>query len=176
MSTGECTHREPDVKTLILMRHAKSDYPDGVPDHDRPLASRGERDATAAGVWLAAAFPVIDEVVVSPARRARDTWARCAGQLDAREVRQDNRVYEDWGSGLPAVVAGLRPGSATALIVGHNPGIEECAERLARPGAPGARARMVQKFPTCGIAVIGMDSDRWVVGGPGLVVFAVPRG
>jgi phosphohistidine phosphatase len=164
------------VKTLILMRHAKSDYPDGVPDFDRPLAPRGERDADAAGIWLAAAFPIIDEVVVSPARRARDTWARCAPHLDARDVREDRRIYDDWGSCLPDVVAGIHAGAETALIVGHNPGIEEYAERLAAAGDSAARARMMRKFPTCGIAVIGMHADA--AGGDSslLHAFAVPRG
>ena len=164
------------MKTLILMRHAKSDYPDGVPDFDRPLAPRGERDADASGIWLAAAFPVIDEVVVSPARRARDTWALCAPHLDAREVREDNRIYDDWGSCLPDVVAGIRPTTETALIVGHNPGIEEYAERLAGAADSAARARMMRKYPTCGIAVIGMPADASAGDGTVLRAFAVPRG
>ncbi len=164
------------MKTLILMRHAKSDYPDGVPDFDRPLAPRGERDADASGIWLAAAFPVIDEVVVSPARRARDTWARCAPHLDAREVREDSRIYDDWGSCLPDVVAGIRPTTETALIVGHNPGIEEYAERLAGAADSAARARMMRKYPTCGIAVIGMPANSGGGDGTVLRAFAVPRG
>ncbi len=164
------------MKTLILMRHAKSDYPDDVPDIDRPLAVRGERDAAAAGVWLAAAFPVIDEVVVSPARRARDTWARCAPRLDAREVREDSRIYDHWGSCLPDVVAAIHPGAETALIIGHNPGIEEYAERLAGAEDSAARARMKRKFPTSGIAIIGIRADQWLPDAAGLVAFAVPRG
>jgi phosphohistidine phosphatase len=164
------------VKTLILMRHAKSDYPVGVPDHDRPLAARGERDAVAAGIWLAAAYPVIDEIVVSTARRARDTWSRCAPHLEAREVREDRRVYDAWGSGLPSIVASLDPGSATALIVGHNPGIEDYAGRLARATDSPARRRMASKYPTSGIAVMGIPSDDWAGEGAVLLAFAVPRG
>ena len=56
------------------MRHAKSDWPPGVPDRERPLTKRGRRDATAAGDWLQEQGYVPDRVVVSPAQRTRETW------------------------------------------------------------------------------------------------------
>ena len=62
------------ARRLVLLRHAKSDWPDDVPDHERPLARRGRRDAPAAGRWLRKSGYVPDLVLCSTARRARETW------------------------------------------------------------------------------------------------------
>ena len=162
------------MRTLILLRHAKSDYPSGVADIDRPLAPRGERDAAAAAWWLRTGYPVIDEVLVSPAVRAQQTWGYVAVGVEAGSVRTDDRIYADWGERLPAVVADLDPGTNTALIVGHNPGIEELARALAG-GWSTARDRLERKFPTSGIAVLRFAGAWSDPGSTELVMFAVPR-
>ncbi len=164
------------MRTLLLMRHAKSDYPAGVPDHDRPLAPRGERDADAAATWMAAVFPRLDEVAVSPARRAQQTWARVAARVQASAVREDSRIYEDWGSGLRDVMAGLSDDASIAMLVGHNPGIEEFALSLGERGDPSARARLMAKYPTSGIAVLLVPGSWARPGAVELAAFAVPRG
>src|SRR6478735_578713 len=64
----------PAGRTLVLLRHAKSDWSTGEPDPRRPLAGRGRRQAPEAGRWLAANLDAIDLAVVSPATRARQTW------------------------------------------------------------------------------------------------------
>ena len=164
------------MPTLLLMRHAKSDYPAGVADRDRPLAPRGERDATAAGLWLQAAFPAIDQVIVSPARRAHETWTRVAPYLEVGEVQEDARVYDDWGADLHEVVAGIPDAARTALVIGHNPGVEEFTLSHATGGDPQARERVQAKFPTSAIAVIHLAGTWADVRGCSLVAFAVPRG
>ncbi len=164
------------MRTLLLMRHAKSDYPDGVPDHDRPLAPRGVRDAAAAGAWIAAAYPHIDEVVVSPARRTRQTWASVADRVRAATVREDSRIYEEWGSGLADVVATISDRASIALVMGHNPGIEDLVLTLSRGGDPSARARVRAKYPTSGIAVLLVPGPWARPGNVELAAFAVPRG
>ena len=63
-------------RTLLLLRHAKSDYPAGVADHERPLAPRGKREAALAGDWLRANVPAVDAVLCSTATRTRETLAR----------------------------------------------------------------------------------------------------
>src|SRR5258708_16699762 len=65
-------------RNLVLLRHAKSAYPDGVADHDRPLAPRGIKEAGLAGDWLRANLPAVDAVLCSTATRARETLARVA--------------------------------------------------------------------------------------------------
>lgn len=164
------------MRQLILLRHAKSDYPPGVPDRERPLSPRGERDAIAAARWLGAAFPEVDEAIVSPARRAAQTWNAVQGSVGDPAVRVDERVYDDWGAGLPQVVTGIDPGSRTALIIGHNPGIEDLAQALAGQERSDARSRLAAKYPTAGIAVIGFSGEWTDLRSTQLLVFAVPRG
>ena len=79
------------MRTLVLMRHAKSDYPGGVTDHDRPLADRGRREAALAGEWLTATLPEIDEILCSSAVRAQQTTA--ATGL-ARPIRTSGEIYD----------------------------------------------------------------------------------
>jgi phosphohistidine phosphatase len=163
------------MRTLILLRHAKSDYPQGVADRDRPLAARGERDARAVGMWMHAAFPLIDEVVVSPALRARQTWQHVHDRIAAVAVREDERVYADWGSALREVVADLDPRAESALIVGHNPGIEELALHLSQGHDSRARDRILRKYSTAGIAIVGFEGMWRDQASTELLVFAVPR-
>ncbi|MFK0293496.1 SixA phosphatase family protein [Streptomyces sp. NPDC090442] len=73
---------------LIVLRHAKSAWPEGVPDHERPLAGRGRRDAPAAGRWLWQQHCAPDVVLCSTSRRTRETWARVAGELGTTEQEQ----------------------------------------------------------------------------------------
>src|SRR6266700_6314858 len=81
-------------RKLVLLRHAKSAWPD-VPDHERPLARRGRRDAPGAGAWLRRAGYLPDLVVCSTARRARETWQLAAAELGASPpVRFEPRVYQ----------------------------------------------------------------------------------
>ena len=78
-------------RTLLLLRHAKSDYPTGVADHERPLAPRGEREAKLAGDWLRANAPAVDAVLCSTATRTRETLART--RIDA-PVEYVDRIYD----------------------------------------------------------------------------------
>ena len=81
-------------RTLILLRHAKSDWSGDEADIARPLAKRGRRQAPDAGRWLAANIDSIDLAVVSPASRARSTWDLVSARLDAPSgTRIDHRVY-----------------------------------------------------------------------------------
>ncbi|MDT5172030.1 MAG: phosphohistidine phosphatase, partial [Mycobacterium sp.] len=73
-------------RTLVLLRHAKSAYPDEVADHDRPLAPRGQREAGLAGDWLRTNLPAIDAVLCSTATRARETLAHTGIEAPVRYV------------------------------------------------------------------------------------------
>jgi phosphohistidine phosphatase len=72
------------VSTLIVLRHGKSDWSGGEPDHLRPLARRGRRQAPEAGRWLAHNVAAIDLAVVSPAERTRETWRLAVLTTDVR--------------------------------------------------------------------------------------------
>ena len=94
------------ARRLVLLRHAKSAWPDGVPDSQRPLNGRGRRDARAAGQWLREHVDGLGAVVCSPAQRTRETWAIVSAELDGPpSVRLDDRVY----GAPPERPAGRRP-------------------------------------------------------------------
>ena len=149
------------MATLVLLRHAKSDWSGGEPDLDRPLAKRGRRQAAEAGRWLAANVADIDLTVVSPAVRTRDTWEIVAAELgDRPQILVDDRVYAAPGEELLEVVHGLADGVGTVVLVGHIPGVEELLELLT-----GEWVRM----PTSAIAVIDLVG-AWASAGDGAAV------
>lgn len=117
--------------TLILLRHAKSAWPVGIPDAQRPLSGRGHRDAPAIGRWLRGKIDTIDVVLCSPAVRAIQTWDLAAAQLDTTpNVRHDERLYGASAEELLSVIRELSPKTSTAVLVGHNPGLEDFLELL----------------------------------------------
>ena len=120
------------ARTLVLLRHAKSAWPDGIPDVQRPLAGRGCRDAPAAGRWLREQVSRIDLVVCSPALRAVQTWDLAATQLDPiPPVRHDERLYGASAEELLTVTQELPDKASTVVLVSHNPGLEDFLELLA---------------------------------------------
>ena len=177
------------MSRLVVLRHAKSAYPPGVVDHDRPLNPRGVVDAKAAGVWIRDHVGVPDHVVVSTARRARGTWTLAAGALgyigaagyDAESpgpLTVDPRVYEASARTLLTVVSELPARVGTAIRVGHMPGVEMLVDLLARDRDPDAARLLAVKYPTSGVAVLDLETS-WSELAPGtayLSAFAVPRG
>ncbi|MFE5283560.1 SixA phosphatase family protein [Nocardia sp. NPDC056611] len=162
------------VRTLILMRHGKSGYPEGVADHDRPLAPRGRREAALAGEWLRATQPEIDAVLCSTATRTRETLA--ATEVTA-PVSYETSIYEASPHTLIELVQLTDPGVETLLLVGHSPGMPWTAWELAANRNSGPAGEMSEKFPTSALAVLEFDRP-WADADPGtgeLVRFHVPR-
>ncbi len=163
-------------RTLLLMRHAKSDYPSGVVDHERPLAPRGIREAGLAGEWLRSNVPPIDAVLCSTATRTRETLSRMG--LDV-PVTFAERLYDAVPGTVIDEINGVDDDVATLLVIGHEPAMSNVALGLA--GAPGtsqaAAERISTKFPTSAIAVLrtGVPWRDVILGSAALVAFHVPR-
>ncbi|MGV0626937.1 SixA phosphatase family protein [Mycolicibacter minnesotensis] len=164
------THR-----TLILLRHAKSDYPPGVCDHDRPLAPRGIREAGLAGDWLRARSLAVDAVLCSTATRTRATYDRTALSAPVRYV---DELYDAAPGTAIATVNTATDDVNTLLVIGHEPAMSHVALGLAGPGTDAVVAqRISEKFPTSGLAVLRVDRS-WAdleLGSAELVEFHVPR-
>ena len=164
------TRPHPTQRRLVLLRHAKSAWPDGAADQERPLTDRGRRDAGAAGRWLRAHVDRLDAVVLSPAERTRQTWALVAPELvDPPEAALDERIYAAMPSELLDVVHDLPDAATSALLIGHNPGMEDLVELLSgqEPG-----------MSTASLAVLSWRGG-WVDAGPRAAVLddhATPRG
>jgi phosphohistidine phosphatase len=181
---------EGAARKLVLLRHAKSAWPD-VPDHERPLARRGRRDAPAMGRWLRAAGYLPDLVLCSTARRARETWQLAEARLGATPPATfDGRVYEASATQLLDLIRRAPPAARTLLIVGHDPALPELALTLAAttPPAPAGTEsgtapvavldRMRAKFPTAAIAILEFTGnwDQLAPGSARLTRFVTPRG
>lgn len=168
------------TRQLLLLRHAKSDWPEDVADHERPLARRGRRDAPGAGRWLRAAGLLPDRVVCSTASRARQTWQLAAAELDTTPaVSFDRRVYGASAAEVLDLVRETAPRVRTLLIIGHDPAMQDLTVGLATAEASDASTleRVRFKFPTAAIAVLEFKGS-WQKLGSGqalLTTFVVPR-
>ena len=142
--------------TLIVLRHGKSDWSRGEPDHLRPLARRGRRQVPEAGRWLADNVGAIDLAVVSPAERTRATWRLAGAELAVLPpVREDDRVYAGTAHSLLDVLRELPSDVETVVLVGHNPGVEELVASLTGRQVP---------MPTSALAVIDLPGP-WSTAG-----------
>ena len=144
-------------RRLLIVRHAKAGYPDGVSDHDRPLTERGERDALALGTWLANERFVPDVVLVSTAQRAAATWDRAARALDVEpEVHVERRLSNADADTVLELVREHGGDAHTVAVFGHEPGLSTLARTLADPATsdPQELAGLGDRFPTAGVVVM----------------------
>ncbi len=145
-------------RQLVLVRHAKAETGDG-PDIERALAARGLGDAPGIGERLAREGLAPDRVVVSPARRAAQTWELAAGRLDSPAPVVDERVYRNTVADLLAVVRETPADAGTVVLVGHNPGLEQFAAALDDQTAdPKLRGELARGLRTAGVAVFRLGT------------------
>jgi phosphohistidine phosphatase len=149
------------VKRIWLLRHAKSSWDQpSLPDADRPLAPRGRRAADILAAHLAAAEVRPTVVLCSSSLRTRETLAAILPALgDALEIRIEPALY---GAGAAQLLDRLRQVSnrtSSAMLIAHNPGIQDLALALAARGP--ALAGLGEKFPTGALATLELDVERW---------------
>ncbi|MDO5682028.1 MAG: histidine phosphatase family protein, partial [Propionibacteriaceae bacterium] len=166
-------------RVLVVLRHSKSSWSTGLPDHDRPLSNRGRRDGVAAGQWLVAKGITPQRVLVSSSVRTRQTLCRVqAGGADVGPVQFLREIYDADEHDLLRLVQATDNAVETLMLIGHNPTLEDFVRLLARRvGNHSWWASMDEKFPTSAIAIIGFDGD-WADVAPGvgaLLAYAVPR-
>jgi phosphohistidine phosphatase len=169
------------MRTLYLLRHAKSDRGDtDLSDIDRPLAPRGRRDAPAMAAFMRERDYRPDLILCSPSARTRETLALLQPALGSDlRTEFDRKLYLGSPDVLLRRLRDVDETIASVLVIGHNPGLERLAAALAPRGDRRALARMREKFPTCGLAVIHLHIDRWEqtdLGAGTLTDFMVPAG
>ncbi len=157
--------------TLILMRHAKSSWDSPtLSDHDRPLNNRGRASAQALGDWLRSKSYAPDQALVSSAHRTQETYTRLNLTSDVTHTKD---LYHA-GSDVMLSVLKTATGSCV-LVLGHNPGIAEFAERIVkiRPSHP-----RFMDYPTGATLVVTFGAPNWsaVTWNSGTPIdFVVPR-
>lgn len=167
------------MKTLTLLRHAKSSWDDPVArDFDRPLNAKGQRAAAMMGRHMKSLGLAFDHAVASPAVRVVETLDHLAqGYGSDLTPAWDKRIYLASVSTLLDLVHELPEGAEHVLLAGHNPGLEELVLLLV-PDDGALREEVEVKFPTASLAEIRLSGDRWADVKPGaaeLVRFVRPR-
>lgn len=169
------------MKTLILLRHAKSGWDDhGARDFDRRLNPKGERAARTMGQHMRDRGLSWDHAIASPAARVVETLEQVsAGYGRTIEPEWDRRAYLASASMLLDLIHHAPAEADTLLMSGHNPGIEELVLMLVPDCASDAlRDEVEAKFPTASLAVITCEGDNWgavVAGKCTLTTFTRPR-
>ena len=144
------------MKTLCIVRHAKSSWPLGIADFDRPLNERGKKDAPEMAEKLLASNIKIDAFVSSPAKRARKT---CKAFMEEYGAKKDDMILLDEMYNAPAatfynVTANLNNSYNNVALFAHNPGISEFANSL-------CKNVIINDMPTCAVFAIEIPIDDW---------------
>jgi phosphohistidine phosphatase len=143
------------MKTLLVLRHAKSSWDDtSLDDHERPLSARGERDAPRMGKLVREHRLTPDVILSSDAARAHLT-AEAVGEAAGYtgKILLDNRLYHASPADIVDVLLTMPETKAgTVMIVGHNPGLEQLVAELTGDE---------EDLPTAALAQILLPIDRW---------------
>lgn len=167
------------MKRLYLLRHAKSAWPEGVADHQRPLAPRGIAAASLMARHMQKNGLLPASVLVSTAVRTRETFALVTAELKLAASFTDD-IYNASPKELLALVRAADDAKASLMLIGHNPGMAGLSGGLADPAIsdPDSLARLTEKVPTAALAVLDIDAEHWRQVKPGkarLVAFVTPR-
>lgn len=168
------------MKTLSLLRHAKSSWDDtSLDDFDRPLAPRGRKSAPRTGALIAARGLVPNLVICSGAARTRETLSLAMeGWSPTPDIVHEDALYHATVPTLLARLRALPDTKAHAMIVGHNPGLHSFALQMVGAGGRAALHDLAHGFPSGALAVITFDKPRWRDIGPGdgaLTLFVSPK-
>jgi phosphohistidine phosphatase len=142
------------MKTLLLLRHAKSSWGNpGLADHDRPLNKRGKRDAPRIGELLRREELVPHLIISSTARRARVTAELVAEHSGyAGSLRLEADLYAAGAEAYLEGLANLPDEYERVMVVGHNPGLEELLEAIIGG---------YERLPTAALAEVRLPVQRW---------------
>lgn len=168
-------------RTLLLLRHAKSDWADEtLTDFHRPLNERGHEAGLAMGHYLHTHELRPDYILCSASRRTRDTLDLVTREFDNfPETRLTRRLYLAPPQDMLNVINSAPSSARTLMVISHNPGIHGLAfELLNRANSPaGPVEKLDEKYPTCGLAVFSFDTETWNLprGGGYLSRFIRPR-
>jgi phosphohistidine phosphatase len=144
------------MKRITLLRHAKSSWQDSsLADRDRPLNKRGQRDAPDMGQRLKARGARPSLILTSPADRAKKTARSVARELDYPQefIQKEDDLYLASPETLIAVVSRQENGFNDIMLVAHNPGITDLANRLGD--------MRIRNVPTCGVVAVDVDITEW---------------
>lgn len=144
------------MKTLLLIRHAKSDWDNILSDFDRPLNERGKHDAPVMAKRIKDRKIEIDAFVSSPAKRAKKTAELFMHEYDVKEKKLHfvPSLYEASSNDFYNAVFDLKDKFDTVAIFGHNPGITDFVNSLS--------CTTIDNMPTCSVYALKINTKNWV--------------
>ena len=143
------------MKTLYLARHAKSYWKDqSIPDIDRPLNSRGKRDAPFMGEVLNDKKIMLDLIISSPAKRTKKTAIEIASKIGypEKKIQFNEDLYEASSNTIIKLIKKIGEKYDSVMIFGHNPGLTMLNNHLSN--------HYIDNIPTCGIVALQLDK-KW---------------
>jgi phosphohistidine phosphatase len=163
------------MHTLYLLRHAKSSWDEpGLRDRERPLAPRGRRDAKRIAKHLVEHGVEPELVLCSDAKRTRETLELLRPALGSATVEIEDELYGASADELLGRIRLVADSVASALLIGHNPGIQDLALTIASGGME--VKRLESKFPTAALATFSLrEWSRLSRASAALEAFVVPK-
>ena len=150
------------MRTLFLLRHAKSSWAESGPDHDRPLAPRGSRAARAIADHLTSAGIRPALILCSTAVRTRQTLEALRPALEDRSVvHVERELYGADADEILERLHGVDADVASVMVIAHNPGLQDLAIELAGDGDHTAVGQLHAKFPTAALATLDLGATDW---------------
>ena len=147
-------------KTLTILRHAKAET--GAPhqdDHSRRLVERGVEAAQIMGAYLFRQGVAPAKVICSDAARTRETWAQIESNYPAPNVEFSRKFYLASANEMLSHLSSLPEVVTSVMMIAHNPGVHQLCLKLAKEGDEDLIDAMHLKFPTCALAIIGVESS-----------------
>ena len=152
------------MKKLTLLRHAKSGWNDrSQRDFERPINERGVAGARLIGTWIKREGLEFDCVLASPAIRVAETIDRVENSLGRTLAPDwDRRIYLASSVTLADILRGVETDPQHIMMAGHNPGLEDLIfDLVPDDGTQNLRDEVEEKFPTCALAMLEMDIEKW---------------
>ncbi|MEJ7644014.1 MAG: histidine phosphatase family protein [Chryseolinea sp.] len=159
------------MKTLLIVRHAKSSWDvSNVNDFERPLSSRGKRDAPRMAKRLKEKKVFPDLMLSSPAKRALSTTKKIAKILGypKSSIKKDQSLYHADEETMLSVVRDLNDKHTKVMIFGHNPGLTDFVNSIMT-----AEQQNFDNIPTCGVIAFQFETSQWnnITWGAGKLLF-----
>ncbi|RMA64186.1 SixA phosphatase family protein [Ulvibacter antarcticus] len=143
------------MKTLYMVRHAKSSWEHDVIDHQRPLKKRGEEDATLVSEKVKSEIVAPEKIISSDATRALTTalYFKEALNVGVDNFITNHDLYDFGGENVMQIINGLDDNWEKVMIVGHNHAFTSIANMLGN--------KYIDNLPTCGFVMIEFDAEKW---------------
>ena len=143
------------MKTLYLVRHAKSSWKHDIDDHSRPLKDRGKRDGALVAKKASEELQAPQRIISSDANRALSTaqFFKSAWNLPEEDFETNHQLYDFSGQDVIRVIKALDDNLDRVMVVGHNHAFTSIANMFGN--------KYTDNIPTCGLVVIEFDEESW---------------